>query len=287
MRAWQPPSRPYSPLYFTPASDEAPGAPPFASGGFWNVVASLGAHWVCSFQWPSGSVPVSASSSADSPVAPDHAGLNVEAWPSGPALAPGGLGVACPWTCPQRPPALFPLDADSSIRQPGLLRVHVTADTLLRIEPATRTSLDFYLDSRGTLLDGDGVASTSSLSFLRSLEVAIFEELCGEHGFVPSVPAPRGRFTPAITSWAFFRAVDTRGASCHYRLCWPVRMEPLELFSGIPLARADRGPPSPPLPLGPAVPSGDTPSSPACQPWGVALPEWRLPQGASPHGPRA
>ena len=79
-------------LYFTPASDEAPGAPPFASGGFWNVVATHGARWVCSFQWPTGSVPVSTSSAADSPVAPDHAGLNAEAWPSGPALAPGGLG---------------------------------------------------------------------------------------------------------------------------------------------------------------------------------------------------
>ena len=211
----------------------------------------------------------------------------MEAWPPGPALAPGGRSIAYPSTSPQRPPALFPLDADSSVRRPGLVRVHVTADTLLRIGPATRISLDFYLDSEGAILDGHGVPSTSSHSFLRSLEVAIFEELCGENGSVPTAPAPRGRFTPAITSWAFLRAATTRGASCRYRLCWPVRMEPLELFAGIPLARADHNPPSPPPPLGPTAPPGDTPSSPAGQPWGGALPEWRLPLGASPHGPRA
>ena len=274
-------------LYFTPANSEAPGAPPFATGAFWNAVASLGARWVCSFQWPYDLFPAVAPSPTGSSAGPVRSGVSVEAWPPGPALAPGGRSTPYPPSSPQRPPALFPLDADSSVRRPGLVRVHITADTLLRIEPATRISLDFYLDSEGAILDGHGVPSTSSHSFLRSLEVAIFEELCGENGFVPSVPAPRGRFTPAITSWAFLRAATTRGASCRYRLCWPVRMEPLELFAGIPLARADRGPPSPPLPLGPTAPSGDTFSSPACQPWGVALPEWRLPQGASPHGPRA
>ena len=182
--------------------------------------------------------------------------MNSEAWPSGPAVIPGGLGGSSPRACPQRPPALFPLGLDPPTRQAGLLRVNVTAHTLLRIEPATTTSLDFYLDRRGTLLDGDGAATTSPLSFTRSLQVAIFEELCGEHGFVPSVPAPRGRFTPAIGSWAFFRAVDTRGASCHYQLCWPVRVDPLERFGDIPPAR------TPPSSLGSPPPSGRAPSSP-------------------------
>ena len=108
-------SRPLGPapsLYFTPVNHEASRAPPFGSGGFWNGVAARGAFWVCSFQWPIGSVPVRATSTADSPAAPDRAWLNSLAFGSR-----RGSWRACgsyPRTCPQRPPALFPLDLDPS-----------------------------------------------------------------------------------------------------------------------------------------------------------------------------
>ena len=224
-------------MHFRPVNHEASRALPFGSYGFWNDLAARGAAWVCSFQWPLGSTPVRPSFTGDPPVAIDWAWLNAEAWPEGPAVAPGGAGTRRSAACSQRPPALFPLTPAPTFRQAGLLRVNVTAHTLLRIDPATTTSLDFYLDRQGNLLGGDGAAAASPLSFARSLQVAIFEELCGEHGFVAAAPAPRGRFTPAIGDWAFFRAVDTRGASCHYQLCWPLRMEPLERFSATPPAR--------------------------------------------------
>ena len=232
-------------LYFTPANSEAPGAPPFATGAFWNTVASIGARWVCSFQWPFDLFPAVALPSAASPAGPERSEATEEAGPPGPVRAPGGRSVPYLSISPQRPPALFPLDADSSVRQPGLVRVHVTADTLLRIEPSTRITLDVHLNSEGVVLDRRGVPSPSTRSFLRSLEVAVFEELCGRSGSVPTAPAPRGRFTPPVTSWAFLRAATTRGVSCRYRLCWPVRMDPLDLPAGTPRAHAEMNPPPP------------------------------------------
>ena len=243
-------------LYFTPANSEAPGAPPFATGAFWNTVSSIGARWVCSFQWPFDLFPAAALPSAASPAGPERSEATEEAGPPGPDRAHGGRSVPFLSISPQRPPALFPLDADSSVRRPGLVRVHVTVDTLLRIEPSTRVTLDFHLNNEGAILDGHGVPSSSARSFLRSLEVAVFEELCAESGSVPAAPAPRGRFTPPVTSWAFLRAATTRGVACRYRLCWPVRMDPLDLLAGTPRTRAEMNPSSSSPSQGAAAPSG-------------------------------
>ena len=230
-------------LYFTPANSEAPGAPPFATGAFWNTVSSIGARWVCSFQWPFDLFPTAVLPLAAPSAGPERRETTMEAGPPGPDRAHGGRSAPYLSISPPRPPALFPLDADSSIRQPGLVRVHVTADTLLRIEPSTRITLDVHLNSEGVVLDRRGVPSPSTRSFLRSLEVAVFEELCGRSGTVPAAPAPRGRFTPPATTWAFLRAATTRGVSCRYRLCWPVRMDPLDLPTGTPGAHTEMNPP--------------------------------------------
>ena len=78
-------------LLFRPVvPTEAFRAPPFGSGCFWNGVAARGALWVCSFQWPDGSVLCGSTTAAASPTAPDRSAS--VAWPSGSGVLSGGLG---------------------------------------------------------------------------------------------------------------------------------------------------------------------------------------------------
>ena len=207
--------------------------------------------------------------------------------PSGSVELSGWLLGGSPKASSDRSPTFFPSCLKPPIRQSGLLRVHVTAQTLLRIEPDTTTSFDFYLNRRETLFEGDGVVTASPQNFDRSLQVAIFEQLCEEHGLLSPGPAPRGRFTPAIGSRAFFMAVATRGVGCHYLLCWPVGMISRERFNESLRACTRRALLSPSPSSGSSPSSASAPSSPDRQLSASSLPEWGLPQGASSHGPRA
>ena len=102
------PCGPAPALLFRPVNPtKAFRAPPFGSSCFWNGVAARGAFWVCSFQWPDGSVPCGATTAAASPTAPDRSAS--VAWPSGSGVLSGRLGGGRPRACPYRPPTFFPL----------------------------------------------------------------------------------------------------------------------------------------------------------------------------------
>ena len=197
-------------MLFGPADpSEACCAPPFGTGRFWSSVVLRGAFWTCSFQWPDGLVLGAATPAVASPAAPDRSAF--VAVPSGSVELSGWLPGGSPRASSDRPPTFFPSCLNPPIRQSGLLRVDVTAQTLLRIEPDTTTSFDFYLNRRRGLLGGDGDGMANPQTFSRTMQVAIFEQLCEEHGLRAPGPAPRGRFTPPIGSRAFFRAVAARG----------------------------------------------------------------------------
>ena len=235
-------------MLFGPADPtEAFIAPRFGTGPFWRRVQLHGALRSCSFEWPAGLVHVAATPTVVTPSVPDRSAYVLE--PSG-SVDPSGWLLGCsPKTGSARTRAFFPSCLNPPIRQSGMLRVHVAARTLLRLEPETTISFDFDLN----LFEDDDDGMASPQAFTRMMEVAVFARLCEEHGLQAPGPAPRGRFSPSIGCRVFFRAVAARGVGCHYRVCWPVGMY--------------RRAPLPPLPSRcSSSSSSSTPSSPDCQP---------------------